>query len=56
MYLPVYPFTDYGDLKYRYVTTTTTVIDRSYYMYDDYLYTCEDQIQQKHHVFKIQNC
>ena len=30
----------YGDLLYRFVNTTTKLIGRSYYMYDDYLYTC----------------
>ena len=30
MYLPVYQFTDQGDLKYRFINTTTKLIDRSY--------------------------
>ena len=42
MCLPVYRLLciDYRDLKYRFVNTTTKLIDRSYHMYDDYLYTC----------------
>ena len=42
MCLPVYRLLciDYRDLKYRFVNTTTKLIDRGYYMYDDYLYTC----------------
>ena len=47
---------NYGDLRYRFVNTTTKLIDRSYYIYDDYLYICRGPDTIETSVFKIQNC